>query len=270
MANRNAVEVVYATPPYRAARRSAGTALARYLGLTRVMLKEYRSSWFIHTFFSAVMPLGMLFLFKYAFGGSLSPEQAVFLLGGNLTTSLVYGPTMMLINRIGWGRHNRDFDYWAALPVPKLALVLAMLTVALVLALPGLAGILAVGTWLLGLPYRGLLGILLTIPFATLSIAGFGAFIGAYAKDGQTASSLANIFMGFVTFLSPTMVPLEQMPTVLRWVAVAFPTTYASDAFRNALSGNFGTGLAYDVLILGLYSLAFLVLVQRKLDWRAG
>ncbi len=269
MVRSNHVESVMAAAPFPPTAQTAITSIGHYLGLLRVMLAEYRTTWVIHVFFGGFMPLGMLFLFKFAWG-DVTPERAVFLLGGNLTTSLVYGPTMMLINRIGWGRHNRDFDYWAALPVPKLALVLAMLSVSLIFALPGLAGIYLVGTWMLNLPVAGVPVLLAVIPVAALSVAGFGAFIGAWAKDGQTANVAANIFMGFVTFLSPTIIPLDQMPSLLRWLAVVFPTTYVADAFRTALSGNFGTGLAYDVLILAAYSLAFLVLVQRKLDWRAG
>ncbi|MHB9144464.1 MAG: hypothetical protein ACYC5Y_03920 [Symbiobacteriia bacterium] len=47
------------------------------------------------------------------------------------------------------------------------------------------------------------------------------------------------------------------------------PTTYVADSFRAVLAGRFGIGLGFDVLLLTLLTLAFLLLVHRKLDWRA-
>jgi ABC-2 type transport system permease protein len=108
------------------------------------------------------------------------------------------------------------------------------------------------------------------IPLGALSLAGFGALLGTYAKDGPTANILGNALIGFVTFLSPTMIPLDSMPGVLRITSYFVPTTYVSDAFRAALQGNIGLGLAYDVLILVLFTAFFMALVHRKLDWRGA
>jgi len=64
--------------------------------------------------------------------------------------------------------------------------------------------------------------------------------------------------------------PLEAIPLPKRWIARLIRTTYVAAAFRSALQGNFGPPLAYHVLILVSLAAAFLLLVQRKLDWRAG
>jgi len=232
------------------------------------MLTEYRNTVWFHVMFGFLMPLGMLFFLKYAMG-EVDTERAVYLVGGNLTTSVVYGPTMLLINKIGWGRHTRDFDYWAALPLPKLGLVLAMVTVSLILAIPGILILFLVGSLLLGLPLSSGLALIPLIPLGSLSLVGLGAFLGTYAKDGQTANHLANLLMAFVTFLSPTMIPLESMPAALRAIAPFTPITYVSNAFRAALAGNFGPAFAYDVAIMTLFGLGTLALAHFKLDWRS-
>lgn len=85
----------------------------------------------------------------------------------------------------------------------------------------------------------------------------------------QIANILGNAVVGFVSFLSPIMIPTELMPVPLQWVARLVPTTYAAHGFRSALAGHFGPGLAYDILILVILMAAALVLVHRKLDWRA-
>jgi ABC-2 type transport system permease protein len=258
-----------AAAPYRPRRRTLPVMLSHYGGLLRLLLAEYRNTWFIHVIFGFLMPLGIVFFVKYM-GGGISQERTVYLLGGNLATAIVFGPTMMLAGKIGWGRQNREFDYWASLPLPKMVLILAIVSVSLVFALPGLAALYLLGRLMLGLPLGNGLWLIPLVPLGALSLVGLGAFIGCYARDGQTANTLANLLMLFATFLSPTMIPVEAMPAPLRLVAPLTPITYAADAFRLVLNGKFGTGLAYDVLILLGFTSAFLWLVHRKLDWRAA
>lgn len=245
------------------------SAINHYLRLIRVLLAEYRSSWWFHVFFGTFLPLGLIFFLKMISGG-IDTARAVFLIGGNMTISIAYGPTIMLISKIGWGKQNKEFDYWAALPIGKLTLILAMVSVYLLFALPGLAASYLVGSWVLGLPLSGGLALILIVPLGVLSLTGFGAFLGAFAKDGQMANALGNALIGVVTFLTPTMIPLEGMPGPLRLFARITPTTYVADAFRAALGGQFGSAVVYDVLILVGYASVFLWLVARKLDWRAG
>lgn len=261
--------VPMAAAPYQPRRRSLSLFLSHCLGLMRVMVTEYRTTWFLHVFFGFLMPLGMIFFLKYV-GGEIDQNRAIFLVGGNITTSIAYGPTMILISKIAWGRHTRDFDYWAALPLPKLALVAAMVGVALLLATPGILGVYLLGSLMLGLPLGAGPALLVLVPLGALSLAGFGAFLGVFAKDGPTGNLFSNALIGVVTFLSPTMIPLEAMPAPLKLLAVIMPTTYSADAFRQALAGNFGRTLAYDVLVLLFFTAVFLTLVHRKLDWRSA
>jgi ABC-2 type transport system permease protein len=258
-----------APTPYPPRERNLSFLLRQYLRMVKVMMTEYRETWWVHAVFGFMFPLGMIFFLKSA-GGTLTPERAIFLVGGNMTTSIAYGPTMILINRIGWGRHYRSFDYWTSLPAPKLALLFSMVTVALALSFPGILGVYLLGSLMLGLPPSGGLALLLLVPLGALSLCGFGAFIGAYARDGQSANVLSNIFLGVVTFLSPLMIPPEAMPAILRLTARFIPTTYVAEAFRAALRGVYDTGFAVNVALLVLFAVGFLWLVQQKLDWRSA
>lgn len=259
---------VMAALPYPPRPRTAGRWLSQWLGLARVMLTEYRSTWWIHVVFGLIMPMGMLF-FIASVGGEISRERAIYMLGGNLTTSVVFGPAMLMINKIGWGRQSRDFDYWAALPLNKLSLLLAMVAVSLTLSLPGLASLYLLGSWLLGLPLTGGLALVGLIPLGALSLVGAGAFIGTYAKDGQTANVMANLLMAFVTFLSPTMIPAEALPLPMRALSSATPIPYVAGAFRSAMAGQFDQGFLINLAVMLVMGLGYLLLVHRKLDWRA-
>lgn len=261
-------DLTMAAAPYRPRRRTPAAWLHSFARLVRVMLSEYRAVWWIQVIFGLLMPLGMLFFLKAA-GGEITRERAIYLLGGNLTTAAVYGPAMLIINKIGWGRHSREFDYWASLPLQKLTLVLAMVTVSLALSFPGLLTLWLLGSLMFDLPLAGGLMLVGLIPLAALSLVGAGAFLGSYARDGQTANIMANLLMAFVTFLSPTMIPMEALPLPARYLSAITPIPYVAEAFRAALAGNFGPELAYHVGIITLMALACLTLVHRKLDWRA-
>jgi ABC-2 type transport system permease protein len=253
--------------PYPRTRRTIKWHLAQFTRVVRVQLLEFRTAWIYLIVFGCLIPLGLIFLLS-RMGGALTREWAIFVLGGNLVTSIVYGPVTGMIGKIGWGREQRTFDYWAALPLPKLAWILATVTVYLLLALPSVVIIFGVGALSLGIPFSAGLALLPLIPLGTLSMVGLGAFLGLLAPNGQTANLFGNAMVGVVTFLSPTLLPLAQMPTVMQWIARVLPTTYAADAFRLALTGDFGRPFLVDVGILGLSSLVFLWVLARRLDFR--
>ncbi len=170
----------------------------------------------------------------------------------------------MLISKLGWGRQNQEFDYWASLPIPKLALLLALVTVYFLFALPGIFVTYIVGSIILGFPlFRGFV-LLPLLPLGAFSLTGFGAFLG------ETANAFGNIFIGCVTFLSPMLVPLQSMPIFLRFIAWLLPTTYLADAFRSLLSGNLGVNLLQNVIVLLFSSLFFLGIVHYRIDWRSS
>ncbi len=128
-----------AVPPYLPQQHSIMTAICQYRILLRVFLTEYRFPWFFHLIRSLLFPIAFIFLVK-TIKGVISRDEAIFLLGGNLTTALAFGPTATLTLKLGWGRQLHEFDYWAMLPVGKLTLILALLSIGLFLALPGFLG----------------------------------------------------------------------------------------------------------------------------------
>lgn len=257
----------FAILPYPRTRRTLFWHLAQFCRVVAIQLLEFRTAWIYLVVFGCVVPLGLVFWMS-RMGGEMTLDKAVFILGGNLVTSIVYGPTSGMIGKIGWGKEHRTFDYWASLPLPKLGWVLATVTVYLLLALPSVAIIFAVSALALGIPLVNGLVLIPLIPLGALSMVGLGAFLGLISPNGQTSNLFGNAMIGVVTFLTPTLLPLEQMPTVMQWIARCLPTTYAADAFRLALAGEYGSALAIDAGILLLSSLVFLWALAKRLDFR--
>ena len=71
----------------------------------------------------------------------------------------------------------------------------------------------------------------------------------------------------YVVFFAPVMLPVEQLPWVLRQVSVVMPPTYAADAIRGSLTNLPDTHILRSMAVLGgfaLASLAFSAGVIRK------
>jgi len=258
-----------AGPTCSTSMRSPLVALTRqYLILLGVLLAEYRSTWFIHVLNGLLVPISFTF-FVVAVGGVTSSEKAIYLLGGNMALSIAMGPTAFLITKLGWARQSQEFDYWVALPIAKMIMMFALISVALLFALPGLVGTYVVASLLFGIPFNASAWMLISlVPLAVLPLTGVGAMLGTIAPSGQIANILSNIVFLFVGILSPLMLPLEALPVPLRITAQFVPTTYVADAFRMVLRGQIGINLVFDITILVLFSAVLLTLTYFRLDWR--
>ncbi len=257
-----------AVRPYTPTRYTMLKMIRQYCLLLHVFLADYRSSWFFHIVRSLLFPLSFAFII-IATSRTINRESAIFLLGGILTASLAFGPISVLIVKLGWSRQNREFEYWIMQPIPKLVLILAIVSVALLFALPGLLVTYCLGSLLLGLPLLGGLILLLLVPLVSAALSGLAAFLGSYAPNGRAATIIANIVTLVIGFLSPLFIPLEKFPLPVRILSRLLPLTYAADAFRFALSGQWGASLIINVCILLVYTFSSILLVQIKLDWRA-
>ncbi|GCF09828.1 ABC transporter permease [Dictyobacter arantiisoli] len=259
-----------AFPPYPRQRASARAVVWQYCVVTRIMLMEYRTSWFIQIFMALILPMGIIFFLK-SVGDVKSTTQAIFLLGGNMATSIAFGPTNFLVTKIGWAKQIQEFDFWMALPLSKLTLVFAIIAVSLLFALPGLVGVYVLGNLLFGLPFMGQHLLLVPfIPLCVLPMAGLGTLLGHYAPNGQTANVLGNLLIVFVGFLAPMMIPMDVLPLPLQIVARFVPTTYVADAFRAILANQINLMVAFDVLILSFFSVLLLTFSYIFLDWRTA
>ncbi|SRR5579884_2017054 len=259
-----------ADPPYRPQRRSPLTRLQQYAIIFRMLLAEYRRTWFFHLIRSLLFPVAFVFLVKMT-TTSASREQSIFLSGGLLTTALAFGSLSTLIDKIGWSRQRHELDYWTALPIPKLAFILALMSICQFFALPGLFGAYLLGSLILNMPLSGLLilSLLALVPLSSLSLAGLAAFLGSFAPNGQLANMIGNVMTIVIGFLSPMYIPLKALPLPLRILAQFMPFTYSADAFRAVLSASM-PHLLMDILMLCIFALVFLLLVHWKLDWRAS
>jgi ABC-2 type transport system permease protein len=77
---------------------------------------------------------------------------------------------------------------------------------------------------------------------------------------------LAQALMMVISFLTPIMVAMSQLPLVLQWFSYLFPTTYAAEAFRTVLSVGWTQAVTYNALVLLGFSLFSFWLITKKMS----
>jgi ABC-2 type transport system permease protein len=189
----------------------------------------------------AIMPIAMMLLFVYVFGGAIqtgTDNYVNYLLPGILLISIASGTSytsFRLFNDVQRGIVER----FNSMPISRSALlwghvltslvsnaisVVVIIIVALIMGFHSSAGILS---WL---AVAGILALF------TLALTWVAVIAGLSAKsvDGASAFSYPIIFLPFI---SSAFVPTETMPSVVRAFAENQPVTSIVDAIRALLSG---------------------------------
>lgn len=239
-----------------------------YFDLMLIRWANIRNEWYFHVILGPLFPFAMLVALRLL-GAVNDPQSAFYVAAGNGILSLILGPMQSLANDLAWGRQRNELEYYAVLPFSKTQLVLAFATVASIFAIPSMLVTLIVGSWWLGYSIAVTAWTVPVMILASLSMAGLGVFIGVNARNGHHANMMNSLIMLAIMFFSPVLIPYENLPSVLRFTAKLFPSSYAADAFRASLQGNTGPAVWGNALALLAFSVALLWWATKKLDWRA-
>ncbi len=255
----------------RVPRMTPGDALRRwisvYLDLFFLRWANIRNEWYFHVILGPVLPLAMLAFLKMT-GAIRDPESALYLTAGNAVLALVLGPMQSIANDLAWGRQRNDLEYLATLPFSKLQMILAFVSVSTIFPLPAMLFTIYLGKLWLKFPVHFTWPVLPIMVLAGLSMCGLGVFIGVYARNGHHANIMNTLAMGVVTFLSPILIPYENLPRLLQWTSKLLPTSYAADAFRASLSGAAPAEVLPQCAVLICFAVVLLYLATNGLDWR--
>lgn len=227
-----------------------------------------RNEWYFHVILGPLFPLAMLIFLRLT-GAIQDPETGLYMTAGNSILLLVMGPMQSLCNDIAIARQRNDLEYFATLPFGKLQLVLAFTTVASIFTIPAMLISLGIGAFWLGFPVALNPLILLVMLIAGVSMAGIGVFMGVNSRNIHHANMLNSVMMLGIMFLSPVVIPWQNMPLVLRITSRILPPSYAANGFRAALAGSYGSDVWFNIAMLFVFTVILLYFATRKLDWRA-
>ena len=216
-------------------------------------------------FVATLQSLGLLVLLR----GVVSPDRVAEqeqIVAGAVVLVVAFVALNLLAQRFGHLKATRALDYYAALPVRPVAVVLGTAASYATFTLPGCLVVGIVGALLYDLPLAGLWLLPLVALAAGTALAGLGALIGLAAPRPEIATVCGQVGMTVVLFLG--MVRSERMPLPLRAVRALLPSSYATDALREGLSGSPSYGTVFAnlavCLLAGAVALALATVAFRK------
>lgn len=217
-----------AAPPAPATGFAAAFAavLAGQLGRARVARGSL-------LFVATVQSVGILLLLRGVVDTGSAATRAAVVAGASVLVVAFVGVNL-LAQRTGVLRATRALDYYAALPVPPAAVVLALSASYAAFAVPGtlLTGVL--GALLYGLPLASLWALVPVVVLSGAGLSGLGAWLGLTLPRPELATVAGQLGMTVVLFAG--VVPPQRMPYAARVLRDAVPSTYAVDALAAAFA----------------------------------
>jgi ABC-2 type transport system permease protein len=192
----------------------------------------------------------------------VTPNIALFFATGAPTLSLILVGLTVVPQETSVSRSDGRQTYVAALPVPRLAPMLAEVSFWLLVQLPGSVITLVLAALHFDVHLRLDPLIIPAIALVSLTSAAVGYAI-AVSLPPTVAAQIAN-FLGIALLLfSPINYPLERLPQVLQHIHEVLPVTYMADIVRGGLSGRYDANRATAFGVVAAYCVAGLALSAR-------
>jgi ABC-2 type transport system permease protein len=196
------------------------------------------------------LPLLFLLLFVYVFGGTMGAGLPGAPAGdrGDYLTFITPGILVMAVASVSISTAvsvatdmtGGIIDRFRTMAIAKVSVLTghvlgAMVQTALALATVfGVAFLLGLETAASAMQWLGLIGLLALLSFAMI---WFAVVLGLAIPNPEAASNWPMIFI-LLPFVGSGFVPVESMPTGLRWFAEYQPFTPIMNAFRGLLAGS--------------------------------
>lgn len=199
---------------------------------------------------------------------AIDEMTVLFLATGAPAITLITMGLVALPQVVAQSRMEGSLDYMRSLPVPRMAYLMADLTVWLAVVLPGVVFAVAIGSWALDLT----LSISLTIVPAVLLVVTTAAALGyamATVLPPMMAMLLSQVLVFGVLLFSPINYPAERMPEWMQTVHSVLPVQAMAEVIRGSLATDTFRLTVGPFLLLGAWCVASLGLSWMTLRRRA-
>jgi ABC-2 type transport system permease protein len=245
--------------------------------ILKLLVRDIRGSFLMSPLFLASMlvsPLIYIFVLGFAFGGAIPSVVAegismgyiLFLAPGIIVSQFLTGGVYAGAS-IWFDKRFGMFEQILVGPFTKTQYItskilsvalqgLAMAFIVLLLTSPLLSG--------LSVNFLGILYIMAAWMFGSLFFGSLSIIVSTAVKTDEVLNVVFNIIMPPLLFLSSVFYPLENVPALIRALALANPLTYAADMFRAGLLGLQTSYLSYEVLLLVVESVSMFLLAVKR------
>lgn len=248
-------------------RREPHSVLRQLASLFQMELLNWRWSWRATVTTGMVGPMIFIVLMGF-FAGDEGADKLAYVLSGNVIMTLMFTNMNRMTSRFSFMRSVGTLDYYAALPIQRYLVVIAVLMTFFALSLPAIAVTILFGSLFLQLPVHLHPTLLLVIPLSALALAGLGAYIGVASRTLEESTTYSQVTLFLFMILGPVLIPPQNLPAIMRALGWLSPATYGASALRQSLVGPVTPRLWLDLGALFAFAAIFMLLVDRKMDWR--
>jgi ABC-2 type transport system permease protein len=163
-------------------------------------------------------------------------ETSYFMVPGVMCILLCMTSLILTSMSITREKELGTFEMLISAPVSASEVIYGKTIPYVVLGMATVPLILAVAVFGFGVPMRGSLLVLLIASFAFVCTAvAIGTLISTFARNQQQSMLGGFLFLFPAILLSGLMFPLENMPTIMKWVSYADPLAHFLSLLRNIL-----------------------------------
>jgi ABC-2 type transport system permease protein len=236
-------------------------AARQFAELFGMSLRMYRqTTWFL-SLVNLAFAVGLVLGFGYIIP-DVTERTALFLVTGTATQMVVTVGLVGLPQYLGLARMEGRLDFFMTLPISREAYLLSQIAFSFMLAFPAMVFALALGAWHYGFTLDIHPAVILVVPLAVFSLAGFGAAMALVSPHVQLTNALSQLIIFYVVFFAPVMIPREQLPSWLAGASWALPPSYVADGLRATLTDLPGTNLWRSVAVMAAFSAGSLALAS--------
>ncbi len=214
--------------------------------------------------FVLIMPLGMIYLMRGLFAGTLAAEGYVgangseFAVPGLGVAFAAFGvgySGFAFFREHGWGTWERlrasqatSLDIMIGKVVPMIGVTVAQLGLLFLLSGP-LFDLRVDGSWL---------AIAVLIVMLSTCLGAFGVLVTAISRTSQQLNAIGSVGGMVLAIMGGAFVPLSVMPGWAQDVAPAIPTYWAMRGFRDVVLDDAGlTAVVLPTIVLAAFTVAF-------------
>ncbi|MEC2075782.1 ABC transporter permease [Metabacillus fastidiosus] len=216
---------------------------------------------------ATMFPVVTLLFLEFILGNT-SSEQLARLIIGNMIFSILLMGMNILGQDISYQKFGGYFTYYSSLPIRKVNFIMSLLFYGILTSLPSFIIIFLLGQKIYGieLHFEWLL-----IPVALISVfsvVGIGVLIGFLSPNPQFTNVVSQFSLMFITFMTPIMIDIDQLPVILKWISYILPTTYVANALQDMLTVGWTESVRNSVFILIIFSYISYFFISKKIHWR--
>lgn len=244
-------------------------SLVELLILFKIQFSIIREQWVWVVLMASMFPLTTLLFMKF-FTVDPTPDVMVRLIVGNMVFGIIVMGMNTMGQEISWQKHQGHFTFYASLPISKLNFVFANLLRGFMSTIPSVVVLAAIGQLVFGIQFHYSWGIIPVLFLSLFSVVGIGVGLGFWSPNHQLTNMLTQILMMLVTFLTPVMVDMSQLPVIFQWISYIFPTTYATEALRDIFTVGWSPDLTKNMIVLLGFSVLTYIVITKSVKWRVN